>query len=116
MITVLANYFSPMVQVISWFKILKLKFKGLRTHDVGGYNKGCPPKIPELKTLRFRRDLEVGMIVTNEPGCYFIKFILEKAFNDPTKAKYLNKEKVSLIFVNYYKIDIRIPRNRRSAT
>lgn len=19
---------------------------GLRTHDVGGYNKGCPPKIP----------------------------------------------------------------------
>lgn len=21
---------------------------GLRTHDVGGYNKGCPPKIPEL--------------------------------------------------------------------
>lgn len=49
---------------------------GLRTHDVGGYNKGCPPKIPELSQLQFRRNLDVGMIFTNEPGIYFIEFIL----------------------------------------
>lgn len=35
------------------------------------------------------------MILTNEPGCYFIEYILENAFNNPEKAKYLNKEKVN---------------------
>jgi hypothetical protein len=36
------------------------------------------------------------MIVTNEPGCYFIEYIIDNALKDPTKAKYLNREKVSL--------------------
>jgi Xaa-Pro dipeptidase len=52
---------------------------GLRVHDVGGYNVGCPERSSEegLKRLRFRRNLEVGMVLTNEPGCYFIEYILE---------------------------------------
>ena len=52
---------------------------GLRVHDVGGYNVGCPERSTEegMKRLRFRRNLEVGMVLTNEPGCYFIEYILE---------------------------------------
>lgn len=34
------------------------------------------------------------MIVTVEPGCYFIPFVLESAFQDPEKAKFLNEEKI----------------------
>ena len=34
------------------------------------------------------------MVFTNEPGCYFIEFMLEKAFNDPEKAQFLNKARV----------------------
>jgi len=36
------------------------------------------------------------MICTNEPGCYFIEFILENALKDPIKSKFLNREKVIL--------------------
>ncbi|CAK73376.1 unnamed protein product (macronuclear) [Paramecium tetraurelia] len=68
---------------------------GMRTHDVGGYNKGCPPRIPELQSLRFRRDLEVGMVFSNEPGIYFVDFIIQEAFKDETKARFLNQEKIS---------------------
>lgn len=25
---------------------------GMRTHDVGGYNKGCPPRIPGIKFIQ----------------------------------------------------------------
>ena len=34
------------------------------------------------------------MIVTVEPGCYFIPFVLETAFNNPEQAKFLNVEKI----------------------
>lgn len=34
------------------------------------------------------------MVFTNEPGCYFIEFILQKAYDEPEKAKYLNKERI----------------------
>ena len=34
------------------------------------------------------------MCITVEPGLYFIDFIIEKSLNDPTIAKYLNKEKI----------------------
>lgn len=44
--------------------------------------------------MRFRRYLEENMVFTNEPGCYFIEFILQGAYEDPEKAKYLNKERI----------------------
>jgi Xaa-Pro dipeptidase len=34
------------------------------------------------------------MIVTVEPGCYFIPFVLETAFNNPEQAVFLNIEKL----------------------
>lgn len=47
---------------------------GLDVHDVGGYLEGYPqrPNRPGVKSLRTARILEENMILTIEPGCYFI--------------------------------------------
>lgn len=65
---------------------------GCDTHDVGSYIPGTPLKIsrPGLAKLRTSRMLEVGMVLTNEPGCYFIPALYEPALADPEKAKYIN--------------------------
>lgn len=70
-------------------------FLGLDTHDVGGYPRGVE-KIdrPGLKFLRARRTLEPGMAITIEPGLYFIPALLEPAFEDPEKSKYLNVDQL----------------------
>lgn len=67
---------------------------GCDTHDVGGYIPGTPQRAtrPGLNKLRTARILEEGMVLTNEPGCYFIEALLEKALADPNKAKYINQE------------------------
>lgn len=51
---------------------------GIDVHDVGGYLEGFPdrPKHPGVKALRTARNLEVGMALTIEPGCYFIEPVL----------------------------------------
>lgn len=69
-------------------------------HEVGGYLKDSPPRImkPGLKNLRTGRKLEKGMVITCEPGCYFIEYLINegaKLLDIPTT--YLNMEKV-LIF------------------
>jgi len=48
---------------------------GIDVHDVGGYLEGHPdrPLKPGVKALRTARNLEVGMALTVEPGCYFIE-------------------------------------------
>jgi len=50
-------------------------FIGLATHDVAGYNVCCPMRLTDdgLNKLRTRRVMEENMVVTVEPGCYFIK-------------------------------------------
>lgn len=68
---------------------------GLDVHDVGGYlPETCPPRPIQAgpNRLRFARNLQAGMYVTIEPGCYFIKPLLEKAYADPEQSKFLVKE------------------------
>ena len=70
---------------------------GLDTHDVGGYSQGQPPRLerPGLKALRTRRTLLEGMVITVEPGCYFIDTLLDKALEDPELAPMLNADRVN---------------------
>jgi len=65
---------------------------GCDTHDVGGYIEGTPARSsrPGLNKLRTARVLEEGMVLTNEPGCYFIGALLDKAIENPTTSKYIN--------------------------
>lgn len=71
-------------------------FLGLDTHDVGGYPKGVDRiDRPGIKFLRARRELQPGMVITIEPGIYFVPAVLEPAMEDPEKAKFLNSELIS---------------------
>jgi len=67
---------------------------GCDTHDAGGYLQGTPsrPTQPGLKKLRTARVLEEGMVLTNEPGCYFIRYLIQEALRDPIKSAYINAE------------------------
>lgn len=68
-------------------------FIGIDTHDVGGYPAGhLRLKEPGLKSLRTTRKLEKGMVITTEPGCYFIDILLDQALADETKSKFIVKE------------------------
>lgn len=55
---------------------------GLDVHDVDG-GKKRRPRGPKPKNLRFNRKLEVGFVMTVEPGLYFIEALLD----DPEKKK-----------------------------
>ena len=70
-------------------------FLGLDTHDVGGYPKGVDRiDRPGIKFLRARRELLPGMVVTIEPGIYFVPAFLKPAIADPEKNQFLNTDKV----------------------
>lgn len=71
-------------------------FLGLDTHDVGGYPKGVERiDRPGLRFLRARRTLEKGMVVTIEPGVYFIPALLGPALQDRNQKRYLNADKIN---------------------
>eukprot|EP01006_Ploeotia_vitrea_P011407 TRINITY_DN30321_c0_g1_i1.p1 TRINITY_DN30321_c0_g1~~TRINITY_DN30321_c0_g1_i1.p1 ORF type:complete len:540 (+),score=309.19 TRINITY_DN30321_c0_g1_i1:18-1637(+) len=64
---------------------------GLDTHDVGGYPAGAKRvDEPGLRNLRMNRTVQPGMVLTVEPGCYFIDALLEKALSNDTQKDHLN--------------------------
>ena len=68
---------------------------GLDVHDVGGFIEGVELlDKPGFKHLRLQRELENGMVLTIEPGLYFIPILLKRAFEDPKQSVFLNKEKL----------------------
>ena len=70
-------------------------FLGLDTHDVGGYPKGVERiDRPGIFYLRARRELETGMVITIEPGIYFVPAVLGPALKDPSKQIFLNAKKI----------------------
>jgi len=63
-------------------------FLGLDTHDVGGYPKGSKRyERAGLRSLRTVRTLEKGMVITVEPGVYFVDVLLDAALTDTNKKK-----------------------------
>lgn len=68
---------------------------GVDVHDIGGYPRGMTRVMePGLKSLRTRRDLAAGMVLTVEPGCYFIPTLLLPAFEDEKHKKFLVEDKL----------------------
>jgi Xaa-Pro dipeptidase len=66
-------------------------FIGIDTHDVGGYPPGKPARSerPGVRKLRTARQLEEGMVITVEPGCYFINPLLDAAMSDKRQKHFL---------------------------
>jgi Xaa-Pro dipeptidase len=60
---------------------------GLDTHDVN-------------TTTKQTSLLETNMVITNEPGIYFMQPLLLPAFDDPLYSQYLNKEKI-MCYINF---------------
>lgn len=68
---------------------------GMETHDVGGYPDGKERATrPGLRSLRMNRPLQAGMVLTNEPGCYFIEALLLPALKNSEIAHHFNEEMV----------------------
>uniref|UniRef100_A0A0D6QZJ9 Xaa-Pro dipeptidase n=1 Tax=Araucaria cunninghamii TaxID=56994 RepID=A0A0D6QZJ9_ARACU len=71
-------------------------FLGLDTHDPGGYAEGLErPKEPGLKSLRTVRVLHEGMVITVEPGCYFIDATLTPALENLDISYFINKDSIA---------------------
>ncbi|XP_031473386.1 uncharacterized protein LOC116245913 isoform X2 [Nymphaea colorata] len=70
-------------------------FLGIDTHDPGGYGKGMDrPTEPGLKSLRTVRVLQEDMVITVEPGCYFIDALLVPALEDSNLSKFINHDEI----------------------
>jgi Xaa-Pro dipeptidase len=67
------------------------------THDVGGYVKGGAERDSRFgyKSLRMHRPLVPGMVLTVEPGCYFIEYLLEEVETKPETKSFINKERLN---------------------
>nr|VZI21917.1 unnamed protein product [Spirometra erinaceieuropaei] len=69
---------------------------GCDVHDVAGYTKNTPARSthPGLRNLRTARELQANMVLTVEPGCYFISRLLDEAAASPVQSQFLMTEKL----------------------
>ncbi len=68
-------------------------FMGLDVHDPGGYPEGISRiDEPGIRSLRCGRKLEEGMVITVEPGIYFIDAVLEPALGNPAISHLLSHD------------------------
>lgn len=68
---------------------------GCDVHDVHGYPEGTSRRTePGLKSLRTTRTLQQGMVLTIEPGIYFIDCNLDAAFDNPQQSCFLVREQI----------------------
>ncbi|CAM9475437.1 unnamed protein product [Chrysoparadoxa australica] len=71
-------------------------FMGLDTHDVGGYPKGVERDTrPGHRSLRCGRVLQEGMVITVEPGIYFIDHLLDEALANESTKKFFVQEAIA---------------------
>jgi len=71
---------------------------GIDTHDVRGYLPGQPPRLvgrPGLCRLRTARVLQSNMVLTVEPGCYFIEHLLDEALASPVLGPCFNADAIN---------------------
>lgn len=75
---------------------------GIDVHDVGGYTDGMQRETAMgYKSLRTKRDLAEGMIITVEPGIYFVDCCLNMIKNDEKLNKFINWD---VLMEKYYPI------------
>lgn len=69
---------------------------GVDTHDVGGYAEGTPERSerPGLRKLRTARDVAEGMVLTVEPGCYFIDPLIKMALANEKQSVFFNVDRL----------------------
>ncbi|XP_020495800.1 xaa-Pro dipeptidase [Labrus bergylta] len=66
---------------------------GIDVHDVGGYPEGLERiNEPGLKSLRMGRLVQERMVLTVEPGIYFINHLLDEALANPAQSCFINNQ------------------------
>ena len=71
-------------------------YLGLYVHDLPGLDEKENDWIPyEKMSLRVKRKLEKGMVLTNEPGIYFNDILLNEGYKDAKVAPFFDKELIS---------------------
>lgn len=66
-------------------------YLGMDTHDTGGDADYADPD-PMFRYLRIRGRVPENAVVTNEPGIYFCRFIVEPALKDPKLGPLIDEE------------------------